>query len=433
MDHLRSVVEFTRDPYSGYERHFRRFGSVSTLGVGPWRYTYLLGPEANRFISANSQLFSWREAMDVLVPIDGETALIVSDGDDHQRRRRLVQPAFHRRQIDGYVATMAANADAVMSAWRPGMHIDLYQGFRQAIRRSTIELLFGERLVADEPVLGERLQVALDLLDLHPALLPVRRVLPAYRRAVVARAEVDRLVRAEIERRRTGPGDQRTDVLTALMEARDEDGGTLTDVEIVDQVISLIAAGYETTSAALAWAMLSTLREPGVWQRAHEEVRAVVDDECPLTATDLPRLEYLDGVVHESLRLYPPGVVDVRKAVAPFSFAGHRIPAGRFVVFSPYLTHRLPEVWPDPLRFDPASWDPSSEDYRKPGPHEFLPFGGGPHRCIGATLATVELKTMLAQLVRRASLRLDGDDHEPIGLIAMRPKHGVRAEVLKPN
>lgn len=428
LDYARSAVELGRDPYHGYLGHYRRFGPVSTLGFGPWRFTYLLGPEANRFIFANSQLFGWREAFDALVPVDGETALIVSDGADHVRRRRLVQPAFHRRQIDGYVATMAANADTVIDTWRPGQRLDLYAELRRAIRHATIELLFGPRLAADEPALGERLQVALDLLDLHPLWLPVRRFLPAHRRAVAARADVERLVLAEVARRRDEPGDD--DVLAALLAARDEDGSTLTQVEVVDQVISLIAAGYETTSAAMAWAVLAALREPEVWERAADEVRAIVPATRAVAADDLPKLPYLDAVVQETLRLYPPAVISARVALTPFEFGGVQIPAGRFILFSPLMTHRLAELWPDPQRFDPGRWDPSSEDYRKPGPHEFLPFGGGPHRCIGSTFATVELKAMLAQLVRRVSARLDGVSLEPIGLAAMRPKHGVPAVIV---
>lgn len=204
----------------------------------------------------------------------------------------------------------------------------------------------------------------------------------------------------------------------------------MSEVEVVDQVISLIAAGYDTTSAALAWAVLAALREPGVWERARDEVQAVVPATRAVSADDLPKLPYVDAVVQETLRLYPPAVISVRVAAEEFEFAGQRIPAGRFIVFSPLATHRLPELWPDPLRFDPGRWDPDADGYRKPGPHEFLPFGGGPHRCIGATFATVELKVMLAQLVRRASLRYDGDTPRPIGLAAMRPKRGVPVEVV---
>ncbi|MGH3936817.1 MAG: cytochrome P450 [Pseudonocardiaceae bacterium] len=151
VNRARSAVEMAVDPHTGLENLYRRFGPVSTLGVGPFRYVYLLGPAANRFVFGHSELFEWREAFDALVVVDGETALIVSDGGDHQRRRRLVAPAFQGRQIDDYARTMRANVDAAIDSWRPGQVVDLYTELRRVIRRSTIEVLFGRRLAADEP------------------------------------------------------------------------------------------------------------------------------------------------------------------------------------------------------------------------------------------------------------------------------------------
>jgi cytochrome P450 len=146
--------------------------------------------------------------------------------------------------------------------------------------------------------------------------------------------------------------------------------------------------------------------------------------------SDLGRLTYLTGAVHEALRLYPPAVISVRVAAVEFTVAGVRVRRGDTLVYSPYVTHRLPEVWPDPLRFDPLRWDPEQPGYRRPAPHEFLPFGGGPHRCIGATLATTELTVMLARLLARASVELTPRRRVRLrGLTAVRPRGGVPARV----
>lgn len=404
--------------------HYRRRGPVLALG----RYTYLLGPEANRFVMARSELFRWREAFQSLVPVDGPTSMIVSDGEDHARRRRLVQPALHHRRIDQYLAIMAANADAVVDGWRPGQVVDVYQQFRAAIRRSTIQSLFGRRLAADEAFFGEQLQALLDLVDRAPAVVTWQRRLrtPGWRRAAAARERVDERIRAEIERVRRGVLDDDDHALATLVRGRDDDGGSLTDEEIRDQVVTLIAAGYETTSAAMAWAVRFLLTAPGCWQRAREEVRTALGDRVP-AREDLRRLPYLNGVVQETLRLCPPAVVVPRWAAEDFEFAGRRVRAGSMVLCSPYVTHRLPELWPDPLRFMPERWAP---DQRKPAPHEFLPFGGGPHRCIGAVMATAELTTMLARLVTRTSLRLRPHRPRPTSLAAMRPRDGLPAEVV---
>jgi cytochrome P450 len=410
---------------------YDRNGPVSGFGFGPVKYALMLGPEANAFLFANSGLFTWREAFDVLVPVNGATSLIVSDGDDHRRRRKLVQPAFHRRRIDGYVTRMAANADEVIGAWRPGQSLDVYAVLRDLIRRSTVELLFGPRLAADADVLGRRLQHALNAIDRPYSMLVLMRSLPksAWRRVLNARAAVVERVMLEIAER-DNDGEPHDDVLAMLLESRDEDGSGLTDVEIQDQVISLIAAGYETTSAALAWAVHALLRDDTVRERAREEVLRVLGD-GPLSADGLQQLTYLDNVVSETLRMYPPAVMSARKVATDFVFDGHRIPKGTVVLYSPYVTHRLSDVWPEPERFRPERWDPADPGHRPATPATFLPFGGGPHRCIGAGFATTGIKVVLAQLLRRVEARMVGGPVRPTSITAMRPRRGIQVEITE--
>ncbi|SDG17509.1 hypothetical protein SAMN05216553_10622 [Lentzea fradiae] len=372
---------------------YRRFGPV--VRVEP--YTYLLGPEANRFLFAHAELFEVERAFQSLVPVDGPTSLIVSDGENHRRRRRVVQPALAHRQIASYVPVMEANAEATLDAWRPGQEVDAYQEFRRAIRRSTIHALFGEDLARDADFFGAHLQVLINLIDSNPAMITLlrRTKAPAWRDAMRARRAVDARVYKAIEETRQGRS--AGDVLASLVR-----GNELSDLEVRDQVVTLIAAGYETTSAAMAWTVFTLLRHNGVWERAQED-----DD-------------YLACVVNETLRLYPPAVVSARVAAQPLEFAGKKVKAGAFLLYSPYVTHRLAEVWPDPLRFDPGRWE------RKPAPHEFLPFGGGPHRCIGAGLATTELTVMAKALLRRPKPELLPQRVTPTGLAAMRPRRGLR-------
>ncbi|MCO1575743.1 cytochrome P450 [Crossiella sp. SN42] len=399
----RHVLAMLRDPYRELMRLDREHGPVIQTGFPPLRFTYLLGPAANQFVFANSGLFRWREAFQVLLPVGGETALIVSDGEPHRRRRRLVQPAFHHRHIRAHAELMRANADAELDTWRPGQVVDVYQAFRAVVRRSTIQALFGPRLAADEPELGRLLQIGLDLVERPPL---VQQLSPlARRRAARARAEVADRVRAEIARRDRDP--EAGDVLALLVAARDEDGAGLSETEVVDQVISLIAAGYDTTSAAMSWVIYELVRDPAALARAKESA------------------QYREWAVNEALRLYPPAVISARKPVRGFDYAGHRIRADGLVIISPYVTHRLPELFPDPLRFDPERWDPARPGYRKPGPHEFLPFSGGAHRCIGASFATMELTVLLDRLLQRAELDPPTEPVRPVTLTAMRPKGGL--------
>ncbi|APU16836.1 MULTISPECIES: cytochrome P450 [Actinoalloteichus] len=409
----------------------RRFGPLMRAGVGRRGFVYLMGPEANSFIFANAGLFRTREAFEVLVPVNGESSLLLSDGDVHRRRRRLMAPALHHRQIDGYLSIMAAHADATLDAWNPGQTVDAYQEFRAAIRRTTIESLFGRRLAADADFFGRHLQSLLSLMNDLPTVLALRRRFrtAAWRRAVVDRAVVDERIYAEIARTRRGEVDGDDNVLATLVNGRGEDGDALSDVEIRDQTASLIAAGYETTSGVFGWAVHAMLTVPGVWERAAEEVRSVLGDRVP-TRDDLRRLTYLGGVVQETLRLWPPAVISARKIVQDFEFAGRTVHAGPLMIFSPYVTHRLPEVWAEPLSFRPQRWDPAEPGHRKPGPHEFLPFGGGAHRCLGSTMATTELTVMLARLLARTTLRPVAGRVRPVSFAALRPRDGIPVEVL---
>jgi cytochrome P450 len=218
-------------------------------------------------------------------------------------------------------------------------------------------------------------------------------------------------------------------MLTMLISGRGDEDYALSDNEIRDSIISLITAGYETTSGALAWAIYTLLSLPGAWDSAADEVHRVLGDRPPV-AGDLDALTYLNGVVHETLRLYPPGVISARKVMRDLRFDGHRIPAGRLLIFSPYVTHRLPELWPEPTQFRPARWDPGSPDYRKPAPHEFIPFSGGLHRCIGAVMATTEMTVMLARLVARTTLRLPAQRIRAHHLAALSPRRGLTVDVV---
>ncbi|HEV7581451.1 MAG TPA: cytochrome P450 [Mycobacterium sp.] len=411
---------------------YRRRGAVINSGVGRHGYTYLLGPEANKFVFANADAFSWAQTFEGLAIVDGPTALIVSDGDDHRRRRSVVAPGLRHRQIQDYVQTMASNIDAVIDGWRPGQRLDIYRECRSAVRRSTAESLFGPRLAVHSDFLGEQLQPLLDLTHQLPQVVALHQRLnsPGWRRAMAARKRLNDFIDAQVADARAAPrpGDH---MMTMLIKGRGDEGYALSNNEIRDSIISLITAGYETTSGALAWAIYTLLTLPGAWDNAADEVRRVLGDRSPSTwsGADLDALTYLDGVVHETLRLYSPGVISARRVMRDLWFDGHRIRAGRLLIFSAYVTHRLPELWPDPTDFRPARWDPGSPDYRKPAPHEFIPFSGGSHRCIGAVMATTEMTVMLARLLARTKLRLPAQRIRAANLAALSPKPGLVVEI----
>jgi len=405
---------------------YRRRGSVAGIG----RFVCLLGADANRFILANTELFSWREAFRAFIPVSGDTALILSDGSAHRRMRRLVQPSFHLAQVQRHMSIVAENADAVIDGWRPGQRIDVDQAFRSAIRRSTIHSLFGRQMGMETEFFTEQLRDPLDLVrsGVAPVVTWNRRLsTPRWRRSMAALSKVDERIYAEISRVRCG-ADVGDNLLATLAHAVDESGVPLSDKEIRDQVVNLISAD-ETTHPLIPWAIYGMLTAPGAWDRAASEVREILGDRWP-EADDLKRLTYLNGVVHETLRLYPPSAIMLRYVVKDFEFAGRHVRLGSTVWFSPYITHRMPELWPEPLAFRPQRWDPIDPSYRKHRNNEYLPFVSGPHRCVGAELAVTELTVILARLLARSSLHLPEQRIRPGNIPVMGPVHGLHVDVL---
>ncbi len=387
-------------------------------------YTYLMGAEANATVFAHDDHFSNREAFAALIPVDGPTSVIVSDGAEHRRRRALVRPALHHKAIEGYVDTMVRTADEAIATITPDVPFDGYQHFRAAIRTSTLRCLFGERLAGRAVAIGEDLQPLIDLTDHFPQTIAMHQRLrtPKWRRAMAARERLDAFVHAEIARVRAEGegGDDGAQVLATLVHGRDGDGSGLSDLEVRDQAVTLIAAGYETTSAAMAWVLYTLAAHPDVMARARAEV-AEVTGGGELTLGHLSRLELVDAVVTETLRLYPPAMMSARTVVRDLEHAGRRIKAGRTLIYSAYVTHRDPELYDDARSFRPDRWIGTG----RPSPTAYVPFGGGAHRCIGSELARTELVVMTARLLAKGEWRLAGGPVKAHRYAAMRPKGGL--------
>jgi cytochrome P450 len=405
-----------RHPGPALEDLHRRYGPVVRAGFGPMKTTFVFGRDANEYVlSTNTDAFRWREAMQPLAMVDGDTALVVSDGDDHKRRRRLVQPAFAMKRVDAHLGCVVAEIDRTLDGWTPGRRLDAHAELRAAVRRIVLRALFGERLAAQSDEIGDLLEPAMQHIQRPPfQRFDVDVPLTHYGRSMRKKRQVDALVHAEIDRRRAeGVDPERdNDILTALVA-----NGGLSDVEMRDQVISLIAAGYDTTAAGAAWLVLELGRNPDVLER----IRAEAGDGVP-TVDALRAMPAVHGAVHEVLRLWPPGPVAGRYVQEAVDLGGYRIEPGHLLIYSAWVTHRLPELWPDPLRFDPDRWAPSAPE---PQPFSFVPFGGGYRRCIGFALATLELQVLAVRLAQRVRYRLEARDPQPSGLATNVPRGGV--------
>ena len=392
----------------------------------PIRLVYLMGVEANRYILAeHPENFTWREAFALLEVVDGPTALVLSDGEEHRRRRRLVQPGFAIKRVDSHLELVTGEIDATLDRWTAGRSLDALDELRAAVRRIVVRALFGDHLGGDADRIGDLLEPALRYVGRTPlSRIDVNLPFLPYGKAVRAANAVDAVVMTEIERRRRDESDpsDSIDVLSALLAASERESkgdDPLSDREICDQIRSLIAAGYDTTSSAAAWLVYGLGANPATFEQLRTQVQDTIGNRAP-TLEDLRALPLVDGVVRETLRLWPPAAFSGRRAIEDFDLHGYRIPGGSMVMYSPYITHRLPDVWGDPLVYRPQRWNDG-----EPEPFSFVPFGGGYRKCIGFALATLELQVLTVRLAQRVTYQLHNPNVRPAGIANFAPKGGL--------
>jgi cytochrome P450 len=401
------------------------YGPVIDFGRGKYHYIYLLSTDANEHIlSTDPANFTWHDAFQVLVPVNGETALVVSDGDDHQRRRRIVQPAFHMRRISSYLDVMVEETNQVIDQWQIGSTVDAYTDLRLAIRRIVLRCLFGDTLSDRDEDLARHLEVALAYVN-RP---PTQRFdwnLPGmpYRKAMTARRSVDVIVFEEIKRRRTLK-DRNDDIISWLIADQEADDG-LSDQEVRDQIVSLIAAGYDTTAAAMGWAAAELAANTERADEIRTELRTAGAGDT-LKIEQISQLTYTSAFVQEVLRLHPPAIWSGRRVVNDFQLHEQTIPGGSMVLFSPHVTHHDPQHFPDPYTFRPERWLDGHPDQNQPHPYAYIPFGGGNRRCLGFAFATQELITMTALLAQRTDLELvQPGPQRHVGTMSSAPDGGT--------
>ena len=329
-----------------------RYGPVFAFGFGALRFTWLIGADANRFMLQDAaEHFTLRRAYRFLQPITGDYALITSDEPAHLRRRRLVQPAFHHKRLTGVVQLIDRHLNDLLTSFPLGQPFDLYGAVRPSILRVICETLLGRETLQRTPELVTHVGAMMAFAN-RPFLAQQLRVpLPGtpWQRFVRSRRSADTLLFAEIARRRGAePTD---DVIGMLLEAKDEAGEGLSDREVRDQAVSLVSAGFDTTSAALSWAVYALLTHPDVLGRLREEVSAL--KELTLASLSLP---HLDRVVKETLRLYPPAPAGLRQAAETWSTRATGLKRGAGGVLEP--PHPPPSALPGPAHVQPRTLEP---------------------------------------------------------------------------
>jgi len=324
-----------------------------------------------------------------LAPILGERSGLLLDRDEHLRHRRMLLPPFHGERMLGHAGTMREVSERHVARWPRGRRFAVLPSMQAMTLEIIMRVVFGVEDQHRIDAISKPLRSLLDVVaSRHRVLLLAltsgrNGPLSPWRRFLAARREADVLLYAEIAARRADPRHgERGDILSLLLDARDEHGQPLSDRELRDELMTLLVAGHETTATALAWTLERVTRELQVLDRLRRE----------------PAGEYLDAVIKETLRLRPVVPAVARRLKEPMTFGSWELPAGVHIAPSIYLLHRRADLYPDPLRFDPERFLGDAS----PGTYEWIPFGGGVRRCLGASFALQEMKLVLESVLRGA-------------------------------
>jgi cytochrome P450 len=344
-------------------------------------------------------------------PLLGTQSLIGLSGDRHRRMRQLMMPPFHGERMRSYGQLMGDVTEDVVGEWIVGKSFSVRESMQAISLRVILGAVFGLaeglRYQQLEKLLGTMLNEMSTPLSVSPLFFPILRQdlgpLSPWGNFVRKRQQIDQIIYEEIAERRTHPNASRNDILTLLMSARDEAGEPMTDVELRDELMTLLVAGHETTATALTWAIYWIHKFPRVREQLLQELQGLDD---PLDSGALFHLPYLNAVCCETLRIYPVGMMTFPRVVkVPVELMGHSLEPGTIVVGCIYLAHHREDVYPEPDLFRPERFLE-----RQFSPFEYLPFGGGSRHCIGAAFAQFEMKVVLSQILSQVELAL-ADTH----------------------
>jgi cytochrome P450 len=420
------------DPLPLLLDHYERYGPIFSMRLLHTRVVFMLGPEANYFITVGSpQDFHWRESsFGDLIPLLGDGLLTIDEG-YHDRARAIMMPAFHREQVAAAVATMQVEtAAAVEAKLAPGEVIDVYDWMRNLAMRIAMRALLG--LDPDEAGKGaaaaHHFERALGFFGIDFGLRLLRGPGSPWRKLLASRAVLDQIVFGEIAERRANPDPERRDVLSLLIAVRGEGGEAFSDREIRDQVMTLMFAGHDTSTSTVTFMLHELAHHPEALERLWEEQDRVLGGEPP-GAEQLEReLPYLEMVVDEVLRLYPPAWIGPRRAVRDFEFGGYSVPRGAYVNYSSWASHRIPEVFPEPEAFIPERFTRERKAALPRG--AYVPFGGGQRVCIGKRFGQTEVKLVTTMLLQRLRLEaLPGRTMTVRQMPTLSPRGGLRMRV----
>jgi cytochrome P450 len=423
--------DFNRDQLNFIERCRHEYGDVVWMRFlyvpaiflyHPDDVEYVLVSNSKNFIKAMSLRSNFFQRL-------VGNGLLTSQGEEWKRQRRLSQPAFHRERVASYGQVMVDYATRLTAKWKEGENRDIHRDMMRLTLEIVVQCLFSADVSSDVDHVGATLKELVKPFASQATLgwiLNNRLPTPAHLRFHGLARKIDNVVYRIISERR-GSGEDKGDLLSMLLAARDEDGSQMNDRQLRDEVMTLFLAGHETTALTLAWTWYLLGTNPAAEQKFHAELDEVLRGRAP-TAADLPRLKFTEQIAKECMRLYPPAYGLGREAINDCEIGGYRVPAGAQVFMFQWATQRDPRFYEEPDAFRPERW---TEDFIERLPkYAYFPFGGGPRVCIGASFAMMEIILGLAAIGQRFRLVIDRE--HPVSIfpaMSLRPKDGIRVVV----
>jgi cytochrome P450 len=334
--------------------------------------------------------------------------ILTSEGETHRKHRRLVAPAFAHQRVSRYADVMSAMARETCDEWTDGGAISIHREMTRLTLGIVGRTLFDADLLHDADEIGKRIteliRYATDQTrSFRP--VPLEKDTPRNRRALASVEKLNQTMYGMIEQRRAS-GEDKGDLLSMLLLARDEDGGSLSDEQVRDEAMTLFVAGHETTANATTWSLYLLARNPEIQTALREQVRAAVGMRA-ITFADLPKIPLALEIFKESMRLYPPAYIVVREPVEDLEVGdGIKVRKGELIAMCEWVLHRDPRYFPDPLRFDPSRFSPENEP--KIPKYAYFPFGAGRRICIGNQFALMEGQIILGTVAQRCTLEMVG-------------------------
>ncbi len=399
-------------------------GDTFQITLPVFQPVVLVGPDNNRHLLVQGRHnFLWRNEGDPVVHLL-QHGVLVTDKEEHDTLREQMDPALHRRVVNQHVADFGRLTDHLIQTWETGQTYDMLVEMRRLALLILMETLFKVDFAPHMDRLWHPILRVLEYISPGFWIVWPAMPRPQYKRAL---HEVDAYLFDIIQQRRQevakqgagseGRETEKGDLLTRLVQTEG-----MSDQLIRDQILTMLIAGHDTSTALLAWVLYLLGKHPEALAQAQAEVDAVVGRAFP-TLEHINQFKYLDWVIKETLRLYPPIHIGNRRTECPVQVNGYDIPADTRVMYSIYLSHRHPDYWPEPEAFKPERFDPQQKE--KLPPFTYLPFGGGPRNCIGAAFAQVEAKVVLARILQQCHLRLVRDGVKPYMGATLEPRPGV--------